>query len=110
MITIIIFYFFCIPKILIKLPSIETILNLTPIDGADKIEIATVLGCQVIVKKEEYNIGDLSVFIPIDTTIDPNRECFKFLKNSKNLTKRIIIMIKIKIKKIKCPISIRIIV
>jgi RNA ligase (TIGR02306 family) len=80
-----------------KLASIETILNLTPIDGADKIELATVLGWQVIVKKEEYNIGDLSIFIPIDTTIDPNRECFKFLKNSKNPTKRIIIKtIKIK--------------
>jgi hypothetical protein len=34
-----------------KLASIENILNLTPIYGADKIELATVLGWQVIVKK-----------------------------------------------------------
>ena len=62
-----------------KLASIEQVLEITPIEGADKIEIATVLGWQVVVKKNEYKKGDLCVYIPIDTTIDPTRDCFKFL-------------------------------
>ena len=72
-----------------KLATIEQILSLSPIDGADRIELATVLGWQVVVKKGEFNVGDLCIYIPIDTTVDPQKEYFKHLANQKNPEKRV---------------------
>lgn len=69
-----------------KLASIEKIIDIQPIEGADKIVLATVLGWQVIVKKDEYKIGDLCVYIPIDTLVDPTKHYFSFLANKSNPT------------------------
>jgi RNA ligase (TIGR02306 family) len=58
-----------------KLASIRRIKQLLPIDGADRIEIAIVDGWQVVVQKNLYNVGDLVVYLEIDswvpTTIAP---------------------------------------
>lgn len=40
-----------------KLASVQKILNIQPIDGADLIEKATVLGWDVVIKKGEYKVG-----------------------------------------------------
>ena len=48
-----------------KLASIERIIDLAPIEGADRIELATVLGWEVVVKKGDFNIEDLCIYIPI---------------------------------------------
>ncbi len=40
-----------------KLASIQRIAKLTPIEGADLIETATVLGWEIVVKKGEYQVG-----------------------------------------------------
>ncbi len=69
-----------------KLATIERVLELHPIEGADKIVLAKILGWEVVVKKNEFAIGDLCVYIPIDTQVDPSRECFKFLASPKNPT------------------------
>lgn len=53
-----------------KLASIEKVTNLVPIKGADRIELATVLGWQVIVKKGEFNVGDLGVYFGLDSVLD----------------------------------------
>jgi hypothetical protein len=42
-----------------NLASVQKILDITPIEGADAIETAHVLGWQVVIKKGEYRIGDL---------------------------------------------------
>lgn len=68
-----------------KLATIERILDIQPIDGADKIELATVQGWQVVIKKGEYQVGDLCVYIPIDTIVNTTKQCFNFLANPKNL-------------------------
>ena len=41
-----------------KLASIQVINKLEPIEGADLIEMATVLGWHIVVKKDEFNVGD----------------------------------------------------
>lgn len=72
-----------------KLALTTKILDLTPIPDADKIELATVFGWQVIVKKDEFKIGDLCIYIFIDTVVDNTKPYFSFLeKNGKIQTKK----------------------
>lgn len=52
-----------------KLATIRKIDALTPIEGADAIECATVGGWKVVVKKGEYTVGDLAVYCEIDSWI-----------------------------------------
>ncbi|OIN57943.1 RNA ligase (ATP) [Arsenicibacter rosenii] len=62
-----------------KLASIQRINALTPIEGADAIERASVLGWQLVVKKGEFQAGDLAVYCEIDSLL-PDRPEFDFLK------------------------------
>lgn len=62
-----------------KLASIQKILNIRPIEGADKIEVATILGWECIVMKNEFKVGDLVCYFEIDSLI-PLEEKFKFLE------------------------------
>jgi len=62
-----------------KLASIQKILGLEAIENADAIEKATVLGWQLVVKKGEFQIGDLCVYIEIDSIL-PDKPEFEFLK------------------------------
>lgn len=52
-----------------KLASIRRIDNILPIEGADAIECAVVGGWKVVVKKAEFNVGDLAVYFEIDSWI-----------------------------------------
>lgn len=61
------------------LATIEKIIALTPIEGADKIEVATVLGWEVIVEKNSYSVGDLVVYCEYDTVL-PVKPEFEFLR------------------------------
>lgn len=63
-----------------KLASIQKIKNLQPIDNADTIEVASVLGWNVVVKKGEFKIGDWVVYCEIDSIL-PDRPEFEFLRN-----------------------------
>ena len=54
-----------------KLAEIQTINELNPIEGADRIELAKVQGWQSVVKRGEFNVGDRIVFVPIDTVLRP---------------------------------------
>ena len=65
-----------------KLASIQRIESLTPIRGKDMIVLARVLGWQVIVRKADYNVGDLCVYVEIDSVM-PEKPEFEFLR-SKN--------------------------
>ena len=56
--------------------------NITPIDGADRVELAHVNGWQVMVKKGEYKIGDLAVYFEIDSKL-PETEPFEFMSKYK---------------------------
>lgn len=65
-----------------KLASVQKITDIQPIEGADSIEVASVLGWKVVVKKGEYNIGDLCGYIQIDTVVPDSVE-FEFLRERK---------------------------
>lgn len=65
-----------------NLATAERIVELRPIDGADKIETATVLGWEVVVKKGEFGVGELVAYIQIDTVV-PETEQFEFLRERK---------------------------
>ncbi|MBU0489029.1 MAG: RNA ligase (ATP) [Bacteroidetes bacterium] len=62
-----------------KLASIQRIKALDPIEGADAIERATVLGWQLVVKKDEFKVGDLVIYCEIDCLM-PAKPEFEFLK------------------------------
>lgn len=60
------------------LASIQKIEEINPIPNADAIEVAKILGWNVVVKKGEFKPGDLCIYIEIDTLI-PNTKWSKFL-------------------------------
>lgn len=72
-----------------KLASIQVIKDLKPIPYADRIETATVLGWQCVVKKGEFKVGDKCVYIEIDSLLPEDNPAFDFLKNSKGHIERI---------------------
>lgn len=65
-----------------KLASIEKIINIREIPDSQNIEVAQVLGWKVVVKKDEFKIGDLCCYIQIDTIV-PDKPEFEFLKPCK---------------------------
>lgn len=52
-----------------KMASIRSIDNIEPITGADSIEVATVGGWKVVVKKGEFKTNDLVVYLEIDSWV-----------------------------------------
>ena len=69
-----------------QLATIQRIKNITPIEGADSIETAKVLGWQVVVEKGKHAENDLVVFCEIDSVLpdDPKRYPeFQFMKERK---------------------------
>ena len=62
-----------------KLASIQRIDALTPIDGADRIERAHVLGWTVVVRKGEFQEGDLCVFFEIDSHLPSDAPWTQFM-------------------------------
>ena len=54
-----------------KLAEIQTINEITPIEGADRIMLAKVQGWSSVIKKDDFNVGDRIIFVPIDTVLQP---------------------------------------
>lgn len=55
-----------------KLATFETITEVLPIEGADRIELARVQGWQSVIRKGEFKVGDSVIFVPIDTVLSPS--------------------------------------
>ena len=65
-----------------KLASIRKIADLSPIEGADKIELATVDGWKVVVAKDVgHKVGNLVVYCEIDSFL-PIKDEFEFLRKT----------------------------
>ena len=63
-----------------KLVTMRDITDIQPIEGADKIEVATVGGWKVVVKKDEYYIGQKVFYAEIDSMLPLDRGYFAFLR------------------------------
>lgn len=63
-----------------KLATIRLISEINPIPNADAIEVATVDGWRVVIKKGEFKVGDLAVYCEIDSWIP--HELAPFLSKS----------------------------
>jgi RNA ligase (TIGR02306 family) len=64
-----------------KLATVRRVADIRPIPGADKIELITVDGWQVIAQKDLYQVGDLCVYCEIDSCL-PIQEQYEFLRKS----------------------------
>lgn len=64
-----------------KLASIQRIWNIEPIEGADRIELASVLGWKCVVNKDQFKPMDLAVYFEVDSFL-PIRKEFEFLRGS----------------------------
>src|SRR5262245_8990151 len=62
-----------------KLASIQVVGEIRTITGADRIEAATVLGYQTVIKKGEFRTGDLCVWHEPDTVVAERSE-YEFLR------------------------------
>jgi RNA ligase (TIGR02306 family) len=65
-----------------KLASLQRVGAIRPIENADRIEQATVLGWNVVVKKGEFQPDDLCVFFEIDSLL-PEAEWSEFMRQLK---------------------------
>lgn len=61
-----------------ELAYITKITDITPIEGADRVELAHINGWHVMVKKGEFKIGDLCVYFEIDSKLPETVE-FEFM-------------------------------
>ena len=61
-----------------ELAYVVQIDELRPIEGYDRVEHARVGGWWVIVKKDQFKVGDLAIYIEVDSKV-PETEVFEFL-------------------------------
>lgn len=66
-----------------KLATIQKIKAVRPIEGADAIEVADILGWHVVVKKGEFKPGDYCVYCEIDSILPPDNKYFAFLEGKR---------------------------
>lgn len=65
------------------LASIQKIIDIKPIEGADRIELVTVQGWTcVISKKDNFKIDDLCIYFELDSLL-PEQPEFEFLRSKK---------------------------
>lgn len=55
--------------------------SLEPIPGYDRVEHAIVGGWRVIVRKDQFKVGEPAIYFEIDSRVPSDKECFAFLEN-----------------------------
>ena len=63
-----------------ELAYVVKINEIKPIEGADRVEIAVVNGWRIMVRKDQFQPGDLAIYFEIDSKV-PEKEPFMFLEN-----------------------------
>lgn len=65
-----------------ELAYIVAIDEIRPIENYDRVEHARVGGWWIVVKKSQFNVGDLAIYIEVDSKV-PEEEPFMFLEKKK---------------------------
>ena len=65
-----------------ELAYVVLIDEIKPIEGYDRVEYARVGGWWVIVKKDQFKVGDTAIYIEVDAKV-PEKEPFMFLEPKK---------------------------
>lgn len=65
-----------------SLASVVTISKVSPIEGADRLEVAEMngKGWRVVVSKGDFKAGDMGVYFEIDSALNPEDTRYAFLK------------------------------
>lgn len=63
-----------------KLATIQQIIRIEPIEGADKIVVAQINDWHVVVNKGDFNEGDLVVYLEIDSLLPIGNPAWAFLE------------------------------
>lgn len=71
-----------------KLASIQKIVEVRDIPGADRIQVARVNAWDTVIRKDEYRAGDLCIFAEVDSIL-PFAPWSEFLRDKKNPDKPI---------------------
>jgi len=66
-----------------KLVTIQKIDRLDPIEGADRIEKARIMGWDVVVKKGEFQVGGDCCFAEVDSVLPDGQSWAEFLRPKK---------------------------
>lgn len=62
-----------------KMASIQRIVDVSPIDGADRLESVTVEAWRCVVGKGRFHVGDDVVYFEVDTFMPLSNDAFSFL-------------------------------
>lgn len=62
-----------------KLVALKQIKEIRPIENADAIEVASIDGWDIVVKKDEFKVGQEVVYFEIDSFLPDTADVFKFL-------------------------------
>ena len=65
-----------------ELAYVVKIDEIRPIEGYDRVEYARVGGWWVIIKKDQFKVGDMAIYIEVDSKV-PEKEPFMFLEKRK---------------------------
>ena len=63
------------------LASVQYVHDVTPIEVADRIELAHILGWQCVVPKGQFHVRDLGVYFEIDSYLPIEDSRYEFLKD-----------------------------
>ena len=63
-----------------QLAYVVVIDGIEPIPGYDRVEHAIVGGWRVIVRKDQFKVGDPAIYFEIDSRVPADKECFAFLE------------------------------
>lgn len=72
-----------------NLATVVKVMNLLPIMGRDKIELAVIHGWKCVVKKGDFKVGDLGIYLAIGCVPDFTDPNFSFLQPKYNRIKTI---------------------
>ena len=65
-----------------KVP-LTKVLDVFPHPNADRLSVATIYGFHVVIRKDQYKVGDEVIFIPPDSVLPQEIENIIFGKDSK---------------------------